>query len=31
VPETLDALKPAVVKGSDGSAFLYLLMPVRVP
>jgi DNA polymerase III subunit beta len=31
VLETLDALKPAVVKGSDGSAFLYLLMPVRVP
>ncbi len=31
VLETLDALKPAVVKGSDASAFLYLLMPVRVP
>jgi DNA polymerase III subunit beta len=31
VLETLDALKPAVVKGTDGGAYLYLLMPVRVP
>ena len=31
VLETLDALKPAVVKGTDQSAYLYLLMPVRVP
>ncbi len=27
---TLDALKPAVMRSSDSSAFLYLLMPVRV-
>ena len=25
-----DALKPVVVRGSDGDDFLYLLMPVRV-
>lgn len=29
--DTLDALKPAVVRGSDGAEYLYLLMPVRVP
>ncbi len=29
--ETLDALKPAVVRGVGRSDFLYLLMPVRVP
>lgn len=28
--ETLDALKPAVVRTVDGSDYLYLLMPVRV-
>ena len=28
--ETLDALKPAVLRGNESSAFLYLLMPVRV-
>lgn len=28
--ETLDALKPAVIRSSGGSDFLYLLMPVRV-
>jgi DNA polymerase-3 subunit beta len=27
---TLDALKPAVLRGSETSTFLYLLMPVRV-
>lgn len=27
---TLDALKPAVLRSSDSSEFLYLLMPVRV-
>jgi DNA polymerase-3 subunit beta len=31
VVETLDALKPAVVRPTDGSQYLYLLMPVRVP
>ncbi len=29
--ETLDALKPAVVRGIGRDDFLYLLMPVRVP
>ena len=29
--ETLDALKPAVVRSAEQSDFLYLLMPVRVP
>jgi DNA polymerase-3 subunit beta len=28
--ETLDALKPATLKPTDGSDYLYLLMPVRV-
>lgn len=28
--ETLDALKPAVVRANDGGDYLYLLMPVRV-
>ena len=28
--ETLDALKPAVLRGTEGSEYLYLLMPVRV-
>jgi DNA polymerase III subunit beta len=28
--ETVDPLKPAVLRGSDGSDFLYLLMPVRI-
>jgi DNA polymerase III subunit beta len=28
--ETLDALKPALVKSVEGTEFLYLLMPVRV-
>ncbi|CAN5779228.1 DNA polymerase III subunit beta [soil metagenome] len=28
--ETVDALKPAVMRSTDGSDFLYLLMPVRV-
>jgi DNA polymerase-3 subunit beta len=28
--ETLDALKPATIKPSEGSEYLYLLMPVRV-
>ena len=28
--ETLDALKPAVLRSSEGGDFLYLLMPVRV-
>jgi DNA polymerase-3 subunit beta len=30
VVETLDALKPAVIRSTEGSDFLYLLMPVRV-
>jgi DNA polymerase-3 subunit beta len=30
VIETLDTLKPAVVRAPDGGDFLYLLMPVRV-
>jgi len=30
VLETLDALKPAVLRGTEGGEFLYLLMPVRV-
>lgn len=29
--ETLDALKPSVLKTGDDETFLYLLMPVRVP
>lgn len=29
--ETLDALKPAVLRGVDRPDYLYLLMPVRVP
>jgi DNA polymerase-3 subunit beta len=29
--ETVDALKPAVLRATDQPAFLYLLMPVRVP
>jgi len=29
--ETLDALKPAVLRGVDKPDYLYLLMPVRVP
>jgi DNA polymerase-3 subunit beta len=28
--ETVDALKPAVIRTGDGGDFLYLLMPVRV-
>jgi DNA polymerase III sliding clamp (beta) subunit (PCNA family) len=28
--ETLDALKPALIKPSEDTDFLYLLMPVRV-
>ena len=28
--DTVDALKPAVVRGSEPESFLYLLMPVRV-
>ncbi len=31
VLDTLDALKPAVVRPVDREDFLYLLMPVRVP
>ena len=31
VLETLDALKPALVKSATADGFLYLLMPVRVP
>jgi DNA polymerase-3 subunit beta len=30
VIETIDPLKPAVLRGSDGADFLYLLMPVRI-
>ena len=30
VLETLDALKPAVLRATEGGEFLYLLMPVRV-
>jgi len=30
VLETLDALKPATLRASEGTDFLYLLMPVRV-
>jgi DNA polymerase-3 subunit beta len=29
--ETVDALKPAVLRSTDDREFLYLLMPVRVP
>ena len=29
--ETVDSLKPAVIRGVDHAEFLYLLMPVRVP
>jgi DNA polymerase-3 subunit beta len=28
--ESIDPLKPAVLRGSDGTDFLYLLMPVRI-
>jgi DNA polymerase-3 subunit beta len=28
--QTLDALKPAVIRSTEGAEFLYLLMPVRV-
>ena len=28
--ETLDALKPAVLRSTESTEFLYLLMPVRV-
>ena len=31
VLDTLDALKPAVVRPVDRQDYLYLLMPVRVP
>jgi DNA polymerase-3 subunit beta len=31
VLETMDALKPAVLRSTEGGDFLYLLMPVRVP
>jgi DNA polymerase-3 subunit beta len=31
VLETLDAMKPAVLRAGERSDFLYLLMPVRVP
>jgi DNA polymerase-3 subunit beta len=31
VLETLDAMKPAVLRAGEASDFLYLLMPVRVP
>jgi DNA polymerase III subunit beta len=30
VLETIDPLKPAVLKGTDSADFLYLLMPVRI-
>jgi DNA polymerase III subunit beta len=30
VIESIDPLKPAVLRGSDGPEFLYLLMPVRI-
>ena len=30
VLETLDALKPATLRPTEGTDFLYLLMPVRV-
>ena len=28
--ETIDPLKPAVMKATDSGDFLYLLMPVRI-
>jgi DNA polymerase-3 subunit beta len=28
--ETIDALKPALIRGAENPDFLYLLMPVRV-
>jgi DNA polymerase-3 subunit beta len=28
--ETVDALKPAVIRTGEGGEYLYLLMPVRV-
>jgi DNA polymerase-3 subunit beta len=28
--ETVDALKPALIRSLEGTEFLYLLMPVRV-
>jgi len=30
VIESIDPLKPAVLKGTDSADFLYLLMPVRI-
>ncbi len=30
VVETVDALRPAVVRATEGEDYLYLLMPVRV-
>ena len=30
VLETLDALKPATIRPTEGTDYLYLLMPVRV-
>jgi DNA polymerase-3 subunit beta len=30
VVETVDALKPATLRGTDSPDFLYLLMPVRI-
>ena len=30
VIESVDPLKPAVLKGTDSADFLYLLMPVRI-
>jgi DNA polymerase III sliding clamp (beta) subunit (PCNA family) len=30
VLETLDALKPATIRATESTDFLYLLMPVRV-
>jgi DNA polymerase-3 subunit beta len=29
--ETVDALRPAILRATEGSDYLYLLMPVRVP
>jgi DNA polymerase III sliding clamp (beta) subunit (PCNA family) len=28
--ESVDALKPALIRSTEGDEFLYLLMPVRV-
>jgi len=30
VVESIDPLKPAVLRSPDGNDFLYLLMPVRI-